>query len=52
MLTDHLLIWQNERRVELRSLQLDGWSVKTFRSGQTVQLSRGIQFTVDELYAS
>jgi Uma2 family endonuclease len=50
-LTDYLLVWQDEQRVELRSKQGDGWRVTTFGPGETVDVTCGIRFTVDELYA-
>jgi Uma2 family endonuclease len=49
-LTDYLLISQDKQQVELRTRQADGWLVRTFGSGQTVELQRGIRFSVDELY--
>lgn len=50
-LTDYVLIWQDEQRVEVRSRRDDGWLVKTFGAGETVHLQAGVAFTVDELYA-
>ena len=51
-LSDYLLIWQDERKIELRSRQREGWLVTTIGPGEVVELSRGLQFTVDELYAA
>lgn len=50
-LTDYVLIWQGEQRVELRTKQSDGWLVRTNGPGETLELQRGIRFSVDELYA-
>ena len=50
-LTDYVLIWQDDQRVEVRSRQADGWLVKTFTTGETVELRSGMRFAVDELYA-
>jgi Uma2 family endonuclease len=50
-LTDYVLIWQDEQRVEVRTRRLDGWLVKTYNAGDTVELHAGVTFTVDELYA-
>jgi Uma2 family endonuclease len=50
-LTDYVLIWQDEQRVEVRSRRTEGWLVRTFGAGETVELQRGVRFTVDELYA-
>ena len=50
-MTDYLLVWQDEQRLELRTRQADGWLVKTFGPGDVIELQRGIRFTVDELYA-
>lgn len=50
-LTDYLLVWQDEQRVELRSARPDGWLVTTLGPGDTVELHQGIRFSVDELYA-
>ena len=50
-LAEYILVWQDEPRVEVRSRRADGWLVRTYRAGEPVQLERGIQLTVDELYA-
>lgn len=50
-LTDYLLIWQDEQRIEVRSRHADGWITKTLGAGDTVELLAGVTFTVDELYA-
>jgi Uma2 family endonuclease len=50
-LTDYVLIWQDEPRVELRTRRDEGWLVTTHRAGDRVQLSHGVAFDVDELYA-
>jgi Uma2 family endonuclease len=50
-LTDYVLIWQDEPRVEVRSRRPDGWLVKAYQAGDTVELQAGVAFTVDELYA-
>ncbi|HEU4619829.1 MAG TPA: Uma2 family endonuclease [Gammaproteobacteria bacterium] len=50
-LTDYLLIWQDDRRVELRTKRPEGWLVRTYGSGETVELHGGIRFSMDELYA-
>jgi len=50
-LTDYVLIWQDEQRVEVRSRRGDGWLVKTFGPGDTIDLEAGLTFTIDELYA-
>jgi Uma2 family endonuclease len=50
-LTDYVLIWQDEQRVEVRTRRADGWLVRTFGAGETVELKHGIRFSVDELYA-
>lgn len=50
-LTDYVLVWQDQQRVELRTRHADGWLVRTYGAGDTVQLSAGIRFAVDALYA-
>jgi Uma2 family endonuclease len=51
-LSDYLLVWQDEQRVELRRSEGSEWSISTFGRGDRVDLSCGISFTVDELYAT
>ncbi len=51
-LTDYVLVWQDQQRVEVRSRRDDGWLVRTLGPGDTVQLQAGVVFTVDELYAT
>lgn len=50
-LTDYVLIWQSEPRVEVRSRHADGWLVQTFHAGDVIRLARGLELAVDELYA-
>jgi Uma2 family endonuclease len=50
-LTDYVLSWQDEARVEVRSRRPDGWLVRTFAAGDRVELAHGLAFAVDELYA-
>jgi Uma2 family endonuclease len=50
-LTDYVLVWQDEQRVEVRSKRPEGWLVRTCGPGDIVELHRGIRFTLDELYA-
>jgi Uma2 family endonuclease len=50
-LKDYVLVWQDQQRVELRTRERDGWRVTSYGAGETIKLSRGIHFTVDELYA-
>jgi Uma2 family endonuclease len=50
-LTDYVLVWQDEQRIELRTKRADGWLVQTFGAGAAIELHAGIRFTVDELYA-
>lgn len=50
-LTDYVLVWQDDQRVELRTRQADGWLVRTYGPADTVELHEGIRFAVDELYA-
>lgn len=40
-LTDYVLIWQDDRRVEVRTRQADGWLVKAFGAGSCVHPRRG-----------
>ena len=50
-LTDYLLISQAEQLVEHRRRSGAAWQVQSFGPGETVELSNGVRFTVDELYA-
>lgn len=50
-LTDYVLVWQDQQRVEVRSKRPEGWLVRTYEPGETVELSAGIRFSLDELYA-
>lgn len=50
-LTDYILVWQDQQRVEVRSKRPDGWLVRTYGAGETIELAREIRVTVDELYA-
>jgi Uma2 family endonuclease len=50
-LTDYVLVWQDEQRVEVRSKRPEGWLVRTCGPGDIVELHQGIRFTLDELYA-
>ena len=50
-LTDYVLVWQDEQRVEHRAKRADGWLVATHGPGETVELHGGIRISVDELYA-
>ncbi len=49
-LTDYLLVWQDEVRVEHRTKRPDGWLVTTLGSGDVIVV-HGVRFTIDELYA-
>lgn len=50
-LTDYVLIWQDQQRVEVRTKHSDGWLVRTFGPSDTIELEHGVRFGVDELYA-
>lgn len=50
-LSDYVLIWQDQPRVEVRSRRGDGWWVRTYGPGERAELQSGVAFTIDELYA-
>jgi Uma2 family endonuclease len=50
-LTDYVLVWQDEKRVELRTKRPEGWLVQTYGLAETIELHGGIRISVDELYA-
>lgn len=50
-LTDYVIVWQDEPRVEVRTRDGAGWRVRTYATGETVELAAGIQLGMDELYA-
>jgi Uma2 family endonuclease len=50
-LQEYVLVWQDDRRVEVRTRTDEGWLVRTHGSGDTIELKPGIRFSVDELYA-
>lgn len=50
-LREYVLIWQDDQRVEVRSRADAGWLVKTYGPGEIIDLTPGIRFSVDELYA-
>lgn len=48
----YVLVWQDQQRVEVRTSATEGWLVRTFGAGETIELEPGIQITVDEIYAT
>jgi hypothetical protein len=46
-LTDYVLIWQDEPRVEVRTKRAEGWLVVTYGPGETIELQHDIRFAVD-----
>lgn len=50
-LREYVLISQDEPWVEVRSRTSDGWLVRTYAAGETIELGGPLRFTVDELYA-
>lgn len=50
-LREYVLVWQDDRRIEVRSRAAEGWLVTTYGPGDTLELRPGIRVTVDEIYA-
>lgn len=49
-LAEYVLVWQDERRVEVHRRQGAGWIVEPYAGGDRVKLSCGVLLEVDRLY--
>src|SRR5688572_8621631 len=50
-LREYVLVRQDAQQVEVRSRATEGWLVKVYRAGDTIELQPGVRLTVDEIYA-